>query len=144
MEKLQSIEYLIIHHSNRNFDSPFLIEIRHRFLRGWDSVGYHYFIGNGVLTKKGKVYEGQSEEYEGYHVFGKNHNSLGVCLIGNFDFNSPSKEQMEGLKKLLKEKMQKYNIDPDKIQVHREFGKTDKSCPGKMVNLDELREELRL
>ena len=140
MNKREKVEYLIIHHTERNNDFPFFIKLRHKYLRKWDDIGYHYLIGNTrPFTRNGKIYTGRNEEYEGAHTQGHNKNSLGICLIGNFDKNQPSEKQLQALYKLIKEKMQQYNIPPENIKGHNEFSGVKKSCPGKTINMDEIR-----
>lgn len=58
MEFLESVDNLVIHHTERNNDSPFFVKMRHVHLRGWEDVGYHYLIGNvRPFSKNGKVYQ---------------------------------------------------------------------------------------
>lgn len=56
----ESINYLIVHHSGTSpslvtrLDSPDLMRLRHKHLRGFEDIGYHYVIGgNGLFTKDG-------------------------------------------------------------------------------------------
>ena len=66
MKKIQQVKYIIVHHTERNNDFPFFVRLRHKYLRGWDDVGYHYLIGNTrPFTKDGKLYRGRSEDFEG-------------------------------------------------------------------------------
>lgn len=80
---------LIVHCS----DSPYgTVELLHNWHleRGFAGLGYHYVITNGFLidSKKyykhfdGRVWTGRDEDIVGAHVKGRNHNSLGICLIG--------------------------------------------------------------
>ena len=138
MEKLEKVEYLVIHHSQREKDSPRFIKKRH-LKRGWEDIGYHY-----VITKRGRLAKGRSKKYIGAHVKGHNRNSLGICLIGNFDKEFPTKKQLKKLIKFLKKLSKKYNIKNKNIVGHREFKGVTKTCPGKNIDLNKIRKTLKL
>src|SRR3989344_7696117 len=102
MEPIKKVKFLVIHHSQRSRDFPAFIRWRHTKKRGWEDIGYHFLIGNGKLfTKNGKIYKGRKEFLVGAHVYGFNKNSLGICLIGNFDYEYPTKKQIRSLILLL-------------------------------------------
>ena len=86
MEPLKKIKFIAVHHSQRKIDSLKRIKDFHIRINKWEDIGYHYLI-----DKKGKIYVGRSEKFIGAHVFGHNKNSLGICLIGNFDEEKPAK-----------------------------------------------------
>ena len=44
---------------------------------GWSDIGYHY-----VIRRDGTVELGRREEIPGAHVYGHNHDSIGICLVG--------------------------------------------------------------
>ena len=140
MNPIGRIECLIIHHTERNNDFPFFIKLRHKYLRRWDDIGYHYLIGNTrPFTKNGKLYAGRSEEFEGAHTSGYNKNSLGICLIGNFDKVVPSKKQFETLFSFLKKKMEQHNVLVENVRGHNELPDVEKTCPGRLLNMDYVR-----
>lgn len=138
--KLNSPEFIIIHHTERNNDFPVFVRWRHKFLRKWDDIGYHYLIGNTrPFTKDGKLYFGRPENMHGAHAQGYNYNSIGICLIGNFDKKFPSEKQMNTLVTLIREKIWQYNIPVKNVLGHNELPDIKKSCPGSNVNMDETR-----
>ncbi len=140
MNLIRKIGYIIIHHTERNNDFPFFVKFRHKYLRGWEDIGYHYLIGNNHLfTKDGNLYVGREEKFEGAHVIGYNKDSLGICLIGNFDKKAPTKKQFETLFSFLKEKLKKYNLSAENICGHNEFLGVEKSCPRNFVNMNYIR-----
>jgi N-acetylmuramoyl-L-alanine amidase len=140
MIPIGKIEYIIIHHTDRNIDFPSFIKLRHRYLRGWDDIGYHYLIGNTrPFTKNGKLYSGRSEELKGAHTLGYNNNSLGICLIGNYDNSFVSEKQFETLFSLLEQKIKQYNVPVNNVKGHNEFLGVDRSCPGRLVNMAYIR-----
>jgi hypothetical protein len=145
MNRLEKVEYLIIHHTSRNNDFPFFVRLRHKYLRGWDDIGYHYLIGGtGFFTKNGRIYPGRPEGMKGAHTFGYNRRSLGICLIGNFEKTAPSKEQFESLFSLLEQKAKQYSVPIEKILGHGELPGADTACPGKWVDMDYIREMIHI
>ena len=86
-------------------------------------IGYHYFI-----DKQGVITQGRADTDEGAHTIGKNKESLGICLAGNFDLTYPTDIQLQVLKKLLREKSAQYKIPLINIVPHRRF--SEKTCYG--------------
>lgn len=135
------VEYIIVHHTQRNNDFPAFIRFRHIYLRKWDDIGYHYLIGNKrPFTGDGRIYVGRSEDSVGAHALGYNDKSLGICLIGNLDKTAPSLRQIKSLVSLLKEKTRQYRIPSKNILGHRELPGTTKSCPGYNLDMDIVRQ----
>lgn len=140
MEPLTSVDKIVLHHTGRNNDFPGFIRLRHRFLRGWDDIGYHFLIGNDrPFTLDGKLYRGRNEHLQGAHARGHNHNTLAVCLIGNFDIVSPTTRQMATLFRFLDSKMSQYELTENDIIGHDELPGVTKSCPGEYLDMDFVR-----
>lgn len=128
-------KYLIVHHtggtdldpladtSNHTFE---IVDAYHKSL-GWGKIGYHYFI-----DKKGKVTQGRLDTEIGAHTIGKNSQSLGICLAGNFDATLPTEAQKYALGVLLKKKVLEYKIASEDICPHREFAL--KTCYGNKLH----------
>lgn len=134
-------QYLIIHHSGGTDANPlqdssnYTVEqcnqdhkarFNMKSSLGW-YVGYQYFI-----DKIGKVTQCRKDDEEGAHAVGKNKESIGICLAGNFDATLPTNAQVESLRKLLSEKVAEYNIPLDRIVPHRTFAQ--KTCYGKKLS----------
>jgi len=132
--KTNSPEFLIIHHSGGSDSDPLADTSHHtaammeewHLAKGWEGLGYAY-----VIHKNGDVWAGRPEHYHGAHTQGKNSNSIGICMSGNFDVTLPTKEQENSLRELLMSLMVKYKIPKEKIVPHRAFAK--KSCYGKLL-----------
>ena len=137
MEPLLKIEKIVVHHSERDSDCVEFIQVRHK-KRGFEDIGYHF-----VIEKDGTLKKGRNEKFIGAHVFGFNQNSIGICLIGNFDENLPTEKQIKTLLKFLKKKLKEYGLDAKDVLGHREFQGVKKTCPGKNVDMDELRSKLK-
>lgn len=138
---VNNVEYIIVHHTQRNNDFPAFIKFRHIYLRGWEDVGYHYLIGNRrPFTRDGHIYTGRPENSVGAHALGYNNKSLGICLIGNLDKTAPSPKQMQSLVNFLKRKTKQYRIPSENILGHRELSGVIKSCPGNKLDMDMVRQ----
>ncbi|MBI2004374.1 N-acetylmuramoyl-L-alanine amidase [Candidatus Pacearchaeota archaeon] len=135
MQLLKKIKFIAVHHSQRKIDSLKRIKDLHINKYGWEDIGYHYLI-----DKKGKIQKGRNEKFIGAHVFGHNKNSLGICLIGNFDEEKPAKKQIQTLLKFLKNKIKKHHLNKKNILGHREFSGAAKTCPGKFIDMNKVRE----
>lgn len=133
-------KYIIVHHfggtdlyplfdtSNQTFE---IVNEDHRQKWNFKSslgfyCGYHY-----VIDKTGKVTQGRAENEEGAHCIGKNLESIGVALAGNFDTTLPSQAQIESLKTLIIELKAQYNIPLENIVPHRRFA--NKTCFGRLL-----------
>ncbi|EEE46993.1 N-acetylmuramoyl-L-alanine amidase [Roseibium alexandrii] len=62
--------------------------------RGWNGIGYHYFIQTGGLCEQGRPLE-----RTGAHVKGHNTGSIGICLNGlhEGDFTEAQFDTLRGL-----------------------------------------------
>lgn len=115
----EKIKYIVIHCSdtNENDTAEDIHKLHLSF--GWEGIGYHK-----IIRKNGGLENGRPEFWKGAHVYGHNHESLGICLIGNGFFN---KKQFNTLKELLVSWKRKY--PQAKILGHRDFVNTNKTCP---------------
>lgn len=114
----------------------------HMAERGWADIGYHY--GIEVVGSDIMVYRGRPWWEKGAHcrADGRNHDSLGVCVVGKFDDEPPNPEIYNATLKVLRTICGLLWIDPDDVYGHREF-ESSKTCPGRAWDLDLLREDLR-
>lgn len=129
---------IIVHHSGGTDKDPLfdtsnqtaqIIEDWH-FKLGWQGVGYHY-----IIHKNGEVWKGRPETYNGSHCIDHNTDSIGICVVGNFDVTLPTKEQENALAGLIASIKARYPaITQDKIYPHRKFA--NKSCYGKLLKDD--------
>lgn len=125
---MRKIKGLVIHHSG-NKDTVEKIRNLHVNKNGWDDVGYHFMIlKNGIIVK------GRELNVVGAHSYGNNQNSLGICLVGNFDNTKLEGKQLQSLKILLEELTKKFNLKKEDIILHRDLPNVTKSCPGNNVN----------
>jgi hypothetical protein len=92
--------------------------------RGWGDIGYHY-----VIDRMGRLWQARDVRFQGAHVRANNPHNLGIMLLGNFQQQRPSKEQLDSLAVTLKALRQQYRVPIRRIYTHRELVATD--CPGK-------------
>ncbi|MBZ4369940.1 N-acetylmuramoyl-L-alanine amidase, partial [Mycobacterium tuberculosis] len=59
-------------------------------------VGYHY-----VIEKSGNLLTARRESEIGAHTIGQNESSIGICLVGNFDVETPTQQQIATLGDML-------------------------------------------
>ena len=101
--------------------------------RGWSGIGYHFYI-----RKDGTIYRGRKEEMIGAHAKGRNRDSIGICLEGNFEEELITYKQMNSLVKLSADMIIKYNIEES--ERHKDVYNT--LCPGKNFDIKEIQEKV--
>jgi hypothetical protein len=97
--------------------------------RGFKTVGYHI-----VIEPDGEVERGRPLNEVGAHCEGANHDSIGICLIGNDKF---SLKQFDVLRYQIESILMTYPIRKWDVYCHRQFGsaiKQGKTCPNIPIN----------
>lgn len=123
-------QYLVIHCAATRPSQDISAEDIDRWHKekGFDKIGYHYFI-----KRNGNIENGRSETETGAHAYGYNSKSLGICLAGGVtedditvSENNFTKEQFESLDRLVEQIEDTYlGI---KVIGHNEISQKD--CPG--------------
>ncbi len=133
-------ECIVIHHSASDKSTPQGMEAYHVRDRGWDALGYHFVIGNGVKFEDGRVHVGErwTRQMIGAHckVPGNyyNEHGIGICLIGNLEHHAPTARQISSLAKLASFLSGRCGIPKSRILTHGGVtGKTQ--CPGRRFTL---------
>ena len=114
------INYLVVHCSDSPQGRGDGAETIHRWHkeRRWSGIGYHF-----VITENGGIENGRPTYWKGAHVSGHNHESLGVCLIGEGEY---TEEQYNSLRGLLRGLSRQF---PNAVVVgHRDLDDR-KECP---------------
>jgi N-acetyl-anhydromuramyl-L-alanine amidase AmpD len=108
--------------------------------RGWDALGYHFVIGNGIGYGDGEVFVGErwQKQMHGAHCKTPdnryNQRGIGICLIGNLDDHTPTRAQVETLARLVRFLVEECGIERSDILTHG--GVTRKTaCPGRYFSL---------
>jgi N-acetylmuramoyl-L-alanine amidase len=147
---LSLVTDFIVHHSDGALtQGPLDIDIEHRN-RGWAMIGYHY-----VITPNGDVYEGRPITTVPAAAYGRNLQSVDVCLVGDFQpgtpgfSGSPTEAQVASLKEL-RHYIQQVVPSIARTIGHRDVapdfypqdeGDYSTACPGD--NLEKLLPEIR-
>lgn len=123
----------------------------HTLTRGWGDIGYNY-----VIDKQGNIYEGRAggPRAVGAHTAYHNIGTIGISLMGNFEYEVPTDRQIEVLKLLLADHARRFDVNPNSrdfylgtnswnISGHKDVARRGHgtSCPGK--NLESLLPEIR-
>ena len=126
---LEQITHIAVHHSAAPASiTPQRIAHHHVFgeTQQWPGMGYHYDIG-----PDGTINHTQALELASNHVFGHNHDTVGVCLAGNFDHAIPTPAQLAATGHLIAWLMQELDIPLQNVWGHKAFPRATTSCPGK-------------
>jgi len=119
---MRLVNKVIIHQSasnNSSHDDINVIRSWHKE-RGFNDVGYHYFI-----KKNGEVQIGRSEESVGAHCKGHNFDSIGICLSG---LGEKTTDQLDSLEVLLIDICSRHDLEKKDILGHKDLAATE--CPG--------------
>jgi hypothetical protein len=132
----------VIHHSATPSGSAAVFDKLHR-QKGWDELGYHFVIGNGTDSGNGKIEVGPRWPKQKWGAHAKtpdneyNNYGIGICLVGNFEIERPTSQQLQSLARLTAYLMQTYNIPASRVLGHRDTKATE--CPGKNLNIAQVR-----
>ncbi|MBW1298070.1 N-acetylmuramoyl-L-alanine amidase [Aquimarina litoralis] len=140
-----NVTHLIVHHEfGSNSSNDWAARVRsvqnfHMNSNGWSDIGYNFLIDpNGI------IYEGRAggDNAVGAHFCGRNRNTIGVCMLGNYSSATPKVATQNSLSDLLAWKAAKENINPvgssyhysingslRNISGHRDGGGCS-ACPG--------------
>lgn len=135
-------QFIIIHHSATFVGGAKRFDREHR-QRGFDELGYDFVIGNGTDTRDGQIEVGPRwpiqkwGAHDGTPDERFNNYGIGICLVGNFNIQHPSRAQLQSLAKLVAYLQATYHIPPNEILGHRDTKPTD--CPGRNVSLPLIR-----
>lgn len=101
--------------------------------RGWSDIGYHY-----IVLADGKIEQGRPLDRIGAHTRagGRNYTAIGVCLVGNFQYDTVPPGQLVALAKLVKKLQQDFNVPLEKIELHKEIEGSNTLCPGRFFPKD--------
>lgn len=140
---------IVLHHSATSKGGAVAFDHEHRNVRKWDELGYHFVIGNGSDTYDGKVEVGSrwTKQKTGAHCKTGdnfyNEHGVGICLVGNFEYSSPSAAQMASVDRLVLFLSQQCGLSADNIKSHG--GVTHKTeCPGRRFPLSTVKRNLSL
>lgn len=96
----------------------------HRDQLGWQDIGYHF-----AIDRAGRIWQLRPLAYAGQHVRGKNDHNIGVVVLGNFELQAPTAQQLQKVQWFSQLLRKQYRLAPNRVFTHRELVKT--TCPGK-------------
>jgi len=104
----------------------------------WSDIGYHF--GTEVIDGQIVLQNGRNIEIQGAHCRGKNRNSIGFVIVGNFDISYPSSKMISWSARYLSDIICTHDWWDVEILPHRDFCKNSKGeywkhCPGKKFNM---------
>ena len=141
LELRTQTDSIVIHHSGTENRKDLSVSEIHKYHRnlGWAGIGYHF-----VIRQDGTIERGRYIDTVGAHCYEHNGNTVGICLSGNFNYDQPTKKQLNSAKKLTAWLCQKYHLDPHSDSTllgHRDLI-LGTNCPGMNLyeDLDELRD----
>jgi N-acetylmuramoyl-L-alanine amidase len=130
--KLSQIEYLVIHHSAAENQSPetianFHVNSSHLSADGAPGIAYHFYI-----REDGTAYQTNQLETISWHVANNNTKCVGICLSGNLENRPPTEAQKNSAVQLVRQlKRQLGNVQ---VKPHGFFKAT--ACPGRYLDMN--------
>jgi hypothetical protein len=113
------VTHLIIHHSagsntNANYTQVVRdIYLYHTEVNGWSDIGYNFLISqDGTIFTGRDPANGDQDNVRGAHFCGANTNTMGICLLGNYEIAQPTDLVLRSLETILTFKTDKEEIDP--------------------------------
>lgn len=141
MDRAQSYYRITVHHDGMNVFTDTdqysaasrleRIRLAHRG-RDFGDIGYHYLI-----DPAGRIWQGRPLEWQGAHVKATNQGNLGICMLGNYQQQSPSPTQLAALDRFVASQMRIYNVRVNQVLTHQELAPT--LCPGATLQAAMLR-----
>jgi hypothetical protein len=132
--------YIVVHNSGTRQGNAKAFDYYHLHVRKMQNgLAYHFVIGNGTSTGDGMVEIGNrwKRQINGGHVHSDylNNIALGICLVGDFNRDLPTKNQLESCEELIRYLRQRVGKIDRKwaiVKAHREINppRWPTDCPG--------------
>ncbi len=133
-------QFIVVHNSGTRQGNARVFDYYHRHVRRMQNgLAYHFVIGNGTSTGNGQVEVGDRwrRQINGGHVHSDylNNISLGICLVGDFNRDQPTRAQLDSCEELiryLRERCGKTDRGAIPVRPHREMNppRWPTDCPG--------------
>jgi hypothetical protein len=133
-------QYIIVHNSGTRQGNAAAFDYYHRHVRRMQNgLAYHFVIGNGTSTRNGEVEIGDRwrRQINGGHVHSDylNNIALGICLVGDFNRDQPTRAQLdcaEELIRYLRQRCGKIDNHYAIVRPHRDVNppRWATDCPG--------------
>lgn len=135
-----TLHTIVVHHSATSAtDTPLALQALHQSTAGYADIAYHLLIGND-----GTIYEGREIGARGAHVARHNTGAIGICVIGNFERQKPTRFQTDSLAALVSALGDRYGTTH--LAGHRDFADNKTVCPGVFLQpaLPELAKQAKM
>jgi N-acetyl-anhydromuramyl-L-alanine amidase AmpD len=133
-------KFIIVHNSGTRQGNARVFDYYHRRVRRMrNGLAYHFVIGNGTSTRNGQIEIGDRwrRQINGGHVHSDylNNIALGICLVGDFNRDQPTRAQLEACEELiryLRERCGQSDGQSLMVRPHREVNppRWATDCPG--------------
>jgi hypothetical protein len=100
-------QFIIVHNSGTRQGNARVFDYYHRNVRRMvNGLAYHFVIGNGTSSGNGQIEIGNRwrRQINGGHVHSDylNNISLGICLVGDFNRDQPTRAQLDSCEELIR------------------------------------------
>jgi outer membrane biosynthesis protein TonB len=133
-------QYIVVHNSGTRQGNARIFDYYHRHVRRMtNGLAYHFVIGNGTSSDNGEIEIGDRwrRQINGGHVHSDylNNIALGICLVGDFNRDQPTRAQLEAGEELiryLRIRCGKIDAHYAIVRPHREMNppRWATDCPG--------------
>jgi len=133
-------QFIVVHNSGTRQGNARVFDYYHRHVRRMrNGLAYQFVIGNGTSTGNGQIEVGDRwrRQINGGHVHSDylNNISLGICLVGDFNRDQPTRAQLESCEELiryLRQRCGKIENHFAMVRPHREMNppRWPTDCPG--------------
>jgi len=105
-------------------------------VRGMENgLAYHFVIGNGTDSGDGEIEVGDRwyKQLQGGHVRSdaQNEIAIGICLVGDFQADRPTRRQVSALIELIGYLQGKVGDPKPLLFLHRDINIISTDCPGR-------------
>lgn len=142
-------KYIVIHHSATRKGNAEIMDRYHSNRRHMQNgLAYHFVIDNGTSGRgDGEIEEGYRwrAQLPGGHAKQPwlNESGIGICLVGNFNWQTVSKKQMDSLVTLVNRLRATQGIPLSCIKGHGDFKGEHTVCPGFRFPMKQFKERLK-
>ena len=133
-------QFIVVHNSGTRQGNARVFDYYHKHVRRMQNgLAYHFVIGNGTSTGNGQIEVGDRwrRQINGGHVHSDylNNISLGICLVGDFNRDQPTRAQLDACEELiryLRDRCGKTERGTIPVKPHREMNppRWATDCPG--------------
>ncbi|MGC6424102.1 MAG: LysM peptidoglycan-binding domain-containing protein [Lentimonas sp.] len=126
---------IVVHHSAIKYGNAEVYGRAHEKRGMKNGLAYHFVIGNGIDSGDGEIEVGPrwTKQLLGGHVknYELNLSAIGICLVGNFQVNHPTKKQLAAFTQLMDWLRRDVVPGAKKFAGHRDLRGEQTICPGK-------------